>query len=406
MVRVRRPGPGWNETGDRGPSYRIALVASSFHPYAGGVEEHVRQVARCLVEQGHDVEVWTVDRGEHLGSQRVDGIDVRYLATPLPARTLGAMASFAARAPFAVARWWRAHRRFRPDVLHVHCFGPNGVYADRLARATGTPLLLTGHGETFMDDENIFEKSALLNRSLRGALQRAARVTACSQAALDDLQLRFGLRGGVVVFNGVDLSLGQSLGQSLVQPARQEAAGRESPPVVFAVGRLERMKGFDLLLPVLDTGRLPSATRVVIGGDGAARADLVAEVRRRGLESRVTFTGRLSPEEVARSMAAASVVVVPSRREAFGIVALEAWRSGTPLVVTSHGGPSEFVRDEVDGLVVDPEDTDALADAIGRVLTDKELAGRLSEEGLRSVQRFTWPGVAENYLRLVSEVVA
>ena len=128
---------------------------------------------------------------------------MRYLATPIPARTLG-RGSFAVPCAARLARWWRAYRRFRPDVLHVHCFGPNGVYADRLARATGTPLLLTGHGETFMDDEHIFEKSALLNRSLRGALQRAARVTACSQAALDDLQLRFGLRGGVVVFNGVD----------------------------------------------------------------------------------------------------------------------------------------------------------------------------------------------------------
>lgn len=394
MVRAGRPGPGRNEPGPGGRQYRIALVSSSYHPYAGGVEEHVRQVARSLVERGHAVEVWTVDRGEHLGSQRVDGIDVRYLPTPLPARTAGAMASFAARGPLAAAQWWSAHRKFRPDVLHVHCFGPNGVYADRLTRVTGTPLLLTGHGETFMDDENIFEKSALLNRSLRGALQRAARVTACSQAALDDLKRRFGLRGGVVVFNGVDLSLGN--------PSTE----RVLPPVVFAVGRFERMKGFDLLLPVLATGKLPPEARLVVAGDGAARSDLVSEVHRRGLESRIMFPGRLSSEEVARWMAEASVVVVPSRREAFGIVALEAWRSGTPLVVTSRGGPSEFVRDEVDGLLVDPEDTEALAGAIGRVLTDDELSNRLSKEGLRSVQRFTWYGVADDYLRLVAEVVA
>ena len=374
--------------------YRIALVASSYHPHAGGVEEHVRQVARCLVGLGHEVEVWTVDRGQHLGVSRVDRIKVRYLPTPLPARSTSALARFGVRLPGAAARWWRAYRSFRPDVLHVHCFGPNGVYAELLSRATSTPLLVSGHGETFMDDDNVFERSALLRRSLRGALARARRVTACSQVALEDLQGRFGLAGGIVVWNGVDLSLGNP------------GSDREQPAVVFAVGRIEHMKGFDLLVEAFDGGDLAADTRLVIGGDGAARGALMADVTRRGLDPQVTFTGRLSPREVAHWMEAASVVVVPSRREAFGIVALEAWRAGTPLVVTNRGGPSEFVRDGVDGLLVDPEDVGALARCIGRVLADRELAERLAREGLISVQRFDWDRVAETYLRLVGEVAA
>ena len=108
MVQVDRPGSGLELTSGHRP-YRIALVSASFHPYAGGVEEHTRQVAHSLSQRGHEVEVWTVDQGERLGSRVVDGLLVRYLPTPLPARSATAMVRFAAQAPLAAARWWRAH---------------------------------------------------------------------------------------------------------------------------------------------------------------------------------------------------------------------------------------------------------------------------------------------------------
>ena len=84
---------------------RVALISSSYAPYVGGVEQHVRQVAHELEAQGFGVEVWTVDRGEHLGTRDIDGIVVRYLPAPLPARHLKAMLSFLVRMPPA----WRSH---------------------------------------------------------------------------------------------------------------------------------------------------------------------------------------------------------------------------------------------------------------------------------------------------------
>lgn len=118
---------------------RIALVCSSFAPYRGGVEEHVRHTAAALVDRGHEVVVWTVDRGEHLGVRSIDGITARYLPTPLPAARVGALARFARVAPSAWRAWGTALRADRPDLLHVHCFGPNGVYAAALARRHTLP---------------------------------------------------------------------------------------------------------------------------------------------------------------------------------------------------------------------------------------------------------------------------
>jgi glycosyltransferase involved in cell wall biosynthesis len=103
-------------------------------------------------------------------------------------------------------------------------------------------------------------------------------------------------------------------------------------------------------------------------------------------------------------MAKADVVVVPSRKEAFGIVVLEAWASGTPVVVTSRGGPGELVVDGMTGLVVDPEDINALAAAIDLVLSQPSTSRRLAEGGRKSVQEYTWERVAQDYERIYAQL--
>ncbi|GAA2168254.1 (1-_4)-alpha-D-glucan synthase (UDP-glucose) [Humibacillus xanthopallidus] len=377
---------------------RVALVASSYHPYLGGVESHVRHVANELRAGGTEVEVWTVDRGEHLGTTELDGVRVRHLPTPMPARSVGALARFAVAAPGAWRAWRRAYRSLRPEVLHVQCFGPNGVYAAALSRRTRTPLVLSSHGETLADDHDAFGTSALLRRGLREAVSAARVTTACSTWVLDDLRDRFGLVDGVVVPNGV--------GPAPADPpsSPRDALGLAADAqVVFAVGRLERMKGFDLLVDAVAAMADPDVT-LVLGGSGSQRDALEAQARHLGLGSRVRLVGPLDEAGVDAWMRAAQVVAVPSRREAFGIVALEAWRAGTPLVATSLGGPSGFVESGVDGLLVDPRDTEALTVALRTVLDDPALAGSLGAAGRRAVGAYTWTRVAEDYGSIYARV--
>ena len=216
---------------------RVALVTSSYAPHFGGVEEHVRQVAHELSQRPDTVvEVWTVDRGEHLGTRDVDGVRVRYLPTPLPARNLRSVLALLRNAPAAWAAWARARRSFRPELLHVHCFGPNGVYALVLGRLWRVPIAVTSHGETSADDRGAFARSALLRRSLRSALARARFVTAPSEWVLDELRTSYGLRGGSVVRNGVDASVRG--GESHAALATLE----DPRPYFTAVGRLGHTK--------------------------------------------------------------------------------------------------------------------------------------------------------------------
>ena len=367
-------------------SLRVALVSSSYAPHVGGVEEHVKQVARELAAEGSDVEVWTVDRGTGPVIRDVDGITVRYLPTPLPSGSPGGVGRFLTAFPTAWRHWVAARREFRPDLLHVHCFGPNGVYALRLHRRFRLPLVVTSHGETVADDNAVFERSAVLRSSLRRSLATAAAVTAPSEFVIDDLRARFGLLDGEVVPNGVDLAL---------------TGDRERTPFVgsylLGVGRLGRMKGFDLLVDAFAGAGLDPDLRLVIVGDGPERVRLETLVAQRGIDDRVVLAGRLDPSVVADAMAGAVAVVVPSRVEAFGIVALEAWRSGAALVMTDRGGAPGFVRDGLDGILVDPVDTAALRAALIRIAADSGLRSRMVAAGRERVPDFTWRRVADAY---------
>jgi glycosyltransferase involved in cell wall biosynthesis len=373
---------------------RVALVASSFWPHVGGVEEHVRQVAREFADRGVNVEVWTVDRGDRLGSRLVDGVRVRYLPTPLPARSVAALFTFVWKAPAAWREWRRADREFLPDLLHVQCFGPNGIYALAMHRRTRVPIAVTSHGETLADDRGIFARSALLRRALREALKRSIFVTAPSQVTLADLRDAYGLSEGLVVPNGVDVSV----------DTQESDRSNDEEPYFASVGRLGWMKGFDLVIEAFSRADLPNGCRLLIGGDGPEREALNILISQKGLDGRVILLGALTPHDVSRVMANSLAVVVPSRMESFGIVALEAWRAGAALIMTDRGGAPEFVRDDEDGLLIDPTDTEALVRALRRVATDAGLRHRLAQAGRERVPEFTWEAVASAYLRLYASV--
>ncbi|MEV7963505.1 glycosyltransferase family 4 protein [Oerskovia paurometabola] len=377
-------------------SPRTALVTSSYAPRTGGVETHVQHVARVLAARGETVEVWAVDQGEHLGTRVLDGVTVRYLPTPQPSRGARGVLSFAVRWPAAAWRWSRAYRSLRPDVLHVQCFGPNGVYATALGRVTRTPLVVSSHGETFADDHDALGTSWWMRTWFGAALARADAVTGCSTIVTEDLAERFGYEGAVVVPNGVELGAGA---------ADPVAAADAAEPVLLAVGRVEHVKGFDLLLEAFAASPLAERARLTIVGDGSELAELRRRARTLGVEDRVSFPGMLGPDAVAEALAAATVVVVPSRKEAASIVVLEAWRAGRPVVGTVLGGPRTLLTDGVDGLLVDPRDAGALADAIGSLLDAPDLAAALGAAGRREVERYTWEAVVDRYDDLYERVL-
>jgi glycosyltransferase involved in cell wall biosynthesis len=174
---------------------------------------------------------------------------------------------------------------------------------------------------------------------------------------------------------------------------------------VFAVGRVVRKKGFDLLIDAFARiAGLHPGVGLVIAGDGPERKALGSRAANLGLSDRVRLTGALGQADVAAYMHGAELFVMPSRVEPFGIVALEAWRAGTPVIVTSRGGACEFVENGVSGLVCDPLDTQALASAIASLLDSPERRLELAAAAARRLPEFFWNQIAAQYLDLYQRI--
>lgn len=368
---------------------RVALIASSFLPRVGGVEEHVANAALRLRDLGHDVSIWASDQGDPVPTDYC-GIPLTYLPCPMPARSTAAAARFIVDGSRAWAAWRNALRRERPDILHVHCFGPNGMYAMALSRTTGRPLVLSNHGETFMDANRVFEHSALLRWGLKAALRHAAAVTSCSRFAAEDLAQYGADPGSIeVVYNGIDPD----------EPSAGKLAGLPNR-YVLGMGRLVSNKGFDQLIRAFAISAADPAfgdVGLVIGGEGPERPALESLVNSLGLAGRVNLTGRLHRPQVGSAMAGATLLVVPSSVEAFGITILEGWRAGIPVVATRRGGPPEFVRDGDTGFLFDPDDVLGLSEHISRLLSNPGLCTRIGTNAQAAVEAFTWRRVAEQY---------
>jgi glycogen synthase len=367
---------------------RIALLPSAYSPMVGGVEELTYRLAAAHTRAGHTVEVWApVPDAQGAWGTSIDGtVAVHRMPMPLWPATPVNVLLFPIRFLWCLRSLWRAHRALRPDVIHVQCFSAHGAYATALSVITGTPLVVTLQGETFMDANDAYGRSWQLRLALRLGLRRARVITACSRYTLDDSIRRFGAdpTKSLVIFNGVDLE----------EPAGPAKCGS----YVLGVGRVVREKGFDLLLDAFAVvaGSHPE-TQLVIAGDGPELASLRQRARDLDIEERVELRGHADRETVGALMAGAQVVVVPSRVEPFGIVVLEAWRAGRAVIASARGGISEFVADGKNGLVVDPLDATALAESLRRCLSDPSLRQRLGDNARRSVPQFAWDVIAARY---------
>lgn len=379
---------------------RIALVPSAFHPRVGGVEELTLRLAQALQSAGDLVEVWTPTPAADgsWGSHDVEGVATRRIPMSLEPLRPVAAARFARVAATSMRALLRAHRDLRPDVIHVQCFSGNGAFATALSSITRTPLIVTLQGETFMDDHNIYAKSLQMRAALRLGLRRASRITACSQYTLDDAIARFGAdpSKSTVIFNGVDL---------------EEASDTKSAPIggryVLAVGRIVHNKGLDLLIDAFsEVANRHSDVVLTIAGDGPELPVLRERITDLGLNGRIELLGRADRPTVARLMAAAEVVVVPSRVEPFGIVVLEAWRAGRPVVASNHGGISEFLTDGETGRLIDPFDRGAFGRVLDELLANPHMRRGLGEASRRAVPAFEWKKIRDRYRRLYRVVAA
>jgi glycosyltransferase involved in cell wall biosynthesis len=166
---------------------------------------------------------------------------------------------------------------------------------------------------------------------------------------------------------------------------------------LFFASRLAPLKRTDLILRAL-AQREAAAVRMVIGGEGEELSRLRILARELGLDTRVTFTGRLDESELVDHLARCRAVVFVPRSEDYGFVTVEAFASGRPVITTTDsGGPAELVRDGQNGLVTPPEPR-ALARAFAALMDSPADAERMGSAGREVAARLTWPATVNRLL--------
>jgi glycosyltransferase involved in cell wall biosynthesis len=261
-------------------------------------------------------------------------------------------------------------RSFDFDLVHAHVSYPDGFAAVLIGKLLKKPVVVTEHTGNFSE----VSRRTVCRRDMSVyALKNAGLVISVSTSQREQL-LREGLleENVVKISNGVDMNL--------FCPADGARARPQEKTILF-VGHLIEEKGVGLLLEAfrnLLQGRR-NDLRLLVAGDGVLRKYLLDKTKSMGIETKVRFLGAVSKAQVAELMKECDVLVLPSFRESFGIVLVEAMACGKPVVATRSGGPTEIVSEDT-GVLVPYGDADVLSKAIGYVLDNphKFEAGKIS----------------------------
>jgi phosphatidyl-myo-inositol alpha-mannosyltransferase len=359
--------------GDAGrASVKILLVCPYDWEAPGGVQVHVRQLAAELRTRGHRTTILAP------GSRSSEDAGVRIVGRPVRVPYRGTVAPIS----FSPGAWRRirsAMRSFDPDLIHAH--EPLTPSISMLAvLAAGAPVVATFHAS--LDRSRLMELAGPALRQVSGRIDAAVAVSDAAASFVRRV-VRVPLE---IVPNGVDV-------QAFSDPGRSVEGLQEGPKILW-VNRLDPQKGFEIMLRAFE--QLASEVgdvHLLVAGDGRDRVLLRSLPG--DLRSRILRLGTVPHEELPRYHAAADVFVSPATgQESFGIVLVEAMAAGVPVVASDIEGYREVVRDGVDGLLVPPNDPNALAAAIRRVLSEPELAAALKAAGRSRAQAFSWQAIA------------
>jgi Glycosyltransferase len=321
----------------------------------GGVETHLNEVLKHQADH-HDIYLMASEHNSNRHSLRIS--PERLILYPYrrkPAYFLKAMREIGKKVD-----------ELRPDIVHVHgTFA--GVFLRTLFffRRKRPVVVYCSHGWAFLMDTQAWKRKLFAWAEKLLSLRTDAIIHISKHEYAMAMNAGLPPRKSVVVYNGVsDASADAALSPFPVKPDKIN---------LLFVGRFDRQKGLDLLLDVFNEQRLPHID-LYLAGDS-----VLAQSERRYPDNAIRL-GWVENSEIDRYMKACDAVIVPSRWEGFGIVAIEALRNGKPVIASNRGALPEIVRNGVNGYVFDFERKEQLADLL-RTLDKRKLAemGRAGE---------------------------
>jgi glycosyltransferase involved in cell wall biosynthesis len=396
----------------------------------GGLSTHTYYLSRSLARKDHHIQIITCDFPNVPNQQTVDGVHV------LRVNSSGIM--------YKDFLLWTHNMNLLMieesckildstefDLIHAHDWMV-GRAASKLKSSYKLPLVTTIHSTEVGRVEAIAAANTeWIQRDYQKAiidieqrlLNYSDRMICCSNYMAGHIRHTFDLPASKidVIPNGVDIlrfnpdfSIRKQIMENLQQRFAMMAEGRSpNSKMVLFVGRLVQEKGVHILINAFekllhDRKNNSSYTlSLIIVGEGQLKQPLRREIQRIGLEKHIHFLGFVDETTLITLYSSADVLVVPSLYEPFGIVALEAMSSRTPVIVSDIGGLAEIVKEGITGLKFPVGNADSLAAAIRRILEDQSLAESLVLNAYHDrIRKYNWDLAAEMTLETYKKVPA
>jgi len=399
---------------------RIAFLSVHTSPLApmggkktGGMNVYIRELAQELGSRGIQVDVFT--RRTSLSEPAIDnrlGPNVRvvYLnAGPVtsmsPDDIYEHLSEFTARLMAFATR-----HSLHYDCVYSH-YWLSGLVAAKLKEAWGTPFAQMFHTLGHMKERIVSTGGILPNQRITAEMQivqQADRIIAATPA--EQAQLLWLYRARRKKIDVIPPGVNTQRFQPLTEPdARAELGFDPDCRLLLFVGRIEPLKGIDLVLSAMAEIRDVSPELyqrlcfAIVGGDPRDLTDsemqrLQNVVETLGIGDHVRFLGARDQEALPRYYSAATAVVMPSDYESFGMVALEAMASGTPVIASEVGGLAYLVEHGETGFLVPTREPGSLAQRISELVSDEERHIQMGSNAIRRAQHYAWPAIADQLL--------
>jgi len=371
------------------------MLTDYFLPYIlGGTEKAVYELGRQLVRRGCQVTVVTLNTNRVEGHGLIEGMNIYRLPAFSVTNLIGAQLTLS---PIALFGVHRIVKNVRPDIVHAHnLYFQLTMVAPFIRSLTHVPLVTTLHLPKMTYNRFLLDSLIDIYQDVVGDLiiRSSDRLIAVSQFVMNHAIADLNVPPSKIALipNGVD-TVSYSLGDQ-----------KPSNPVVTYIGRLIGNKGPQYLVEAgLDILKNHPDTDIYIIGDGPLKERLVQRVASLKLEDRIHILGSIP--DILPILRMTTVFVRPSLTEGMSLAVLEAMTYGLPVVASNVGGNAEVVENGVNGYLVPPADAKALAEVVGSLLDNRELASAMGENARKTVQKlYDWERIAEQTLELYTSL--
>jgi glycosyltransferase involved in cell wall biosynthesis len=399
-------------------SLRVAVISSSYPRFPGdGTAPFVKSISDQLVKIGYDVEV-VAPYDTEVKDVDPNGVRVhrfRYIwpdqlhimghARALKNDTSLSPLAFILLPLFLLSAFWNlllVTIRQKSQIIYAHWVIPNGLIAAWVASIRKIPFIISLHGS----DIFVAGRNPLFRSIARWVFQRADAVTACS----------YDLKQKAISLGAPPDTLLLAWGADPVRfhPHLTKQESEDHPLVIATLGRMVAKKGFNNLLNAVSRVLKDSPSlMVIIGGEGSLKENLKQQAIRAGISKNVIFPGRISWDEVPEFLAGADIFVLPSIADKKGnvdglpTVLLEAMSSGCAIVASDIGGVSLVIDHGANGVLVQPGDIDALAEAIQDLIMNPQKRAMIARAARKSIlETYNWESVTQIIASLLDQAVS